>query len=151
MFGMVGYSMMCFALGCVLTIIFGMFRPIKQNDDWKPWKYIVGFMVLFGSIPYIYVEVLTSMNGGPLKKGVQEAFQEANACGPMDYYKVLSYTPKKAHVIATTMDMNEFGLPERAVFEIDLVKGKNGWEADAYKIVNSFHRQRDGSTMPPYW
>lgn len=151
MFGMVGYSMMCFAIACVLTIIVGIFRPIKQNDDWKPWKYIVSIMVVLGCIPYLYVEVLTRTKGEPLKKGVLQAFSEANAIGPMDYYKVVMYTPKKAHVIATTSDRNEFGLPERAVFEIDLVKGKDGWEADAYTIVNSFHRQRDGSTMPPYW
>lgn len=151
MFGMVGYSMMCFAIACVFTIIFGMFRPIKQNDDWKPWKYIIGFMVFLGAIPYGYVETLTRFNGPPLKKAVLEAFAEADVTGPMDYYRVVKFAPTKAHVIATTMDKNEFGLPERAVFEIDLVKGKDGWEPDAYTIVNSFHRQRDGSTMPPYW
>ncbi len=151
MFGLVGYSMACFAVACVFTIIVGMCRPIKQNDDWKPWKYILGFMVFIGSIPYGYVEILTRIKGDPLKKGVMEALEEAEVAGKLDFYRVTKMENSKAHVIAVAEDKNEFGMPERAVFEIDLIKKKNDWEADAYTIVNSFHRQRDATTMPPYW
>lgn len=151
MFGIVGYSMGCFAVACVLTICVGMCRPIKQNDDWKPWKYILGFMIGIGSIPYGYVEVLTRVKGNPLKQGVFDALEEAGIRGRFEFYRVVSFTPTKAHVIAVTNDTNEFGLPERAVLEVDLLKNPDGWEADAYTIVNSFHRQRDATTMPPYW
>ena len=80
-----------------------------------------------------------------------EALEEAEVAGKLDFYRVTKMENSKAHVIAVAEDKNEFGMPERAVFEIDLIKKKNDWEADAYTIVNSFHRQRDATTMPPYW
>jgi hypothetical protein len=151
MFGMVGYLMMCFAVSCVLTVIVAMFRPIKQHDDWKAWKLIVGLMLGVGVIPYGYAETMSLLYGPDLKTGVVEAIDEANVSGKLQFYKVIRMQGSKAHVIAIANDTNEFGWPERAVFEIDLLKDRDGWHADAYSIVNSFHRQRDGSTMPPYW
>ena len=151
MFGMVGYLMMCFAVACVLTIIVAMFRPIKQHDDWKAWKLMLGLMVGVGVIPYGYAEGMTMAYGDQLKNGVKEAIGESQVTGKLQFFKVIRLQGKKAHAIAVANDTNEFGWPERTVFEIDLVQEKDGWHADAYSIVNSFHRQRDASTMPPYW
>ena len=101
MFGLVGYIMMCFAAGCVFTIIVGMFRPIKQQDDWKAWKVIVGFMVAIAVIPYGYVEAMTASKGPSLRSGVQEAIQEADLVGTLKYFKVIRADEKKAHIIAS--------------------------------------------------
>lgn len=150
-FGIVGYIIACFAVGCICTIIVAMCRPIKQNDDWKAWKVIVGVMCLVGAVPYGYVEVMTAMHGKELKEGVQDALDEADVQGQMQYFKVVRADDTKAHVIAIATDHNEFGQLERPVMEIDLRKEKGHWSADAYSVVSSYKRQRDGSTMPPYW
>jgi len=151
LFGLVGYSIASFFIACLLTVIVAMFRPIKQNDDWKAWKWIVGFMVTIGSLPYAYVEGLTAIKGKTMKGAVQEAVHEAELQGELQFYKVVRVADSKAHVIAVSTDENEFGSPERAIMEIDLVQEKGQWHADAYSIVNSFHRQRDATTTPPYW
>ncbi|MBS1722054.1 MAG: hypothetical protein JSS66_03485 [Armatimonadetes bacterium] len=151
MFGLVGYSIGAFVVASILTVVVAMFRPIKQNDDWKAWKWILGFMALTMVVPYAYAEVMTMSFGKPLKQGVQEAIDEAGCRGSLVFYKVMRANDKKAHLIAVVNDKNEFGWPERAVFEVDVVKEKDGWHADAYTIVNSFHRNRDATTMPPYW
>ena len=57
----------------------------------------------------------------------------------------------KAHVIASATDRNVFGKFEPVIMEIDLGKSSNGWHADSYSIISSFQRQRDATTMPPYW
>ena len=151
MFGIVGYAIGCFAVACALTVVVAMFRPIKQNDDWKAWKWIVGFMITLAAIPYCYVEGLTLMFGKPMVNGVKEAIDESNMKGDLIYFRVVRCSEEKAHVLAVAADANEFGWPERAVIEMDLAKTKGDWHADAYSIVNSFHRQRDSSTTPPYW
>lgn len=151
MFGLVGYIMAVFAVACILTVVVAMFRPIKQQDDWKAWKLIVGLMAGIGALPYGYVEILTKVKGEDLKPAIEDAKNEADVLGSIIYYKVLWASDKTTHVLAVFNDKNEFGLAERAIMEIDLVKGKNGWEADAYTMVSSFKRQRDATTMPPYW
>ena len=80
-----------------------------------------------------------------------EAVHEAELAGELQFFKVVRCSEDKAHVIAVSTDENEFGSPERAVMEIDLIQEKGKWHADAYSIVNSFHRQRDSTTTPPYW
>lgn len=151
MFGLVGYIMVCFAVGCVLTIVVGMFRPIKQQDDWKAWKVLVGIMIAVGIIPYGYVEGLTMAQGTSLKTGVQEAIGEAELDGTLTYFKVLRANEKKAHIIASATDRNIFGVYEPVMMEIDLANTSDGWHADSYTIISSFQRQRDATTMPPYW
>lgn len=140
-----------FAIACVVTVVVAMFRPIKQQDDWKAWKVIVGSMIVVGVIPYGYVEVMTKINGQKLAPGVQSALDEAEIQGKLQFFKVIWANEKMAHVIAVSTDQNEFGMPERMIMEIDLKPGKKEWEADAYSIISSFKRQRDATTMPPYW
>lgn len=151
MFGLVGYTMVCFAAACVLTVVVAMFRPINQNDDWKAWKLILILMAVIGAIPYGYVEGLTWAKGAPMKGAVQEAVDEAQLTGELQFYRVTKVTDAKANLIAVATDTNEFGWPERTVMKIELVKNKGEWHTDAYSIVNSFHRQRDETTTPPYW
>lgn len=151
MFGLVGYIMICFAVGCVFTIIVGMFRPIKQHDDWKAWKVLVGTMLAVGTVPYGYVEAMTASKGAKMKSGVLEAIHEAELVGKLTYFKVITADEKKAHVIASATDRNEFGHDEPVMMEIDLKKDAEGWHPDSYSIISSFKRQRDASTMPPYW
>ena len=151
MFGLVGYTMVCFAIGCVFTIIVAMFRPIKQHDDWKAWKVLVGIMVTVGVIPYGYVEFMTASRGADLKSGVLQAVSEAELVGQLKYFKVVTANEKKAHVIASATDRNEFGHDEPVIMEVDLKFDKDGWFPEAYTIISSFKRQRDATTMPPYW
>jgi len=151
MFGLVGYLMMCFAVSCVFTVLVAMFRPIKQQDDWKAWRVILGSMIVVGSLPYGYVEAMTASHGQLLKHGVQESIDEAELNGRLQFFKVLFANEKVAHVIAVASDKNEFGLPERVVMDVNLKAGKDGWHSDSYSIVSSFKRQRDATTMPPYW
>jgi hypothetical protein len=151
MLGLVGYTIGCLLVGAVLTTIVHFFRPIKVNDEAKVWKPLIGFTLLAMAVPYVHGEVMTRMHGHGMSDGINEALDSAGILGPLKYFRVVSANDERATVIAVANDKNEWGMPENAVVEVDLVKRRGSWEAEAYKIVNSFSRQRDETTMPPYW
>ncbi|MCW5938871.1 MAG: hypothetical protein KF884_04995 [Fimbriimonadaceae bacterium] len=151
MLGLVGYSIGCLVIGALMTTIIHFFRPIKVNDDAKVWKPLIVSTLIAMAVPYIYGEVMTRMHGTGMSSGISEALDSAGVIGPLKYFRVMTASDSKATVIAVANDKNEWGMAENAVVEVDLVKDKGRWEATSYKIVNSFSRQRDETTMPPYW
>jgi hypothetical protein len=151
MLGLVGYTIGCLIVAAIMTTIVHFFRPIKVNDDAKVWKPLIGFTLVVMVLPYLYHEVMTRAHGRGMGSGIDEALDSAGVAGPLRYFRVLSADGKKATVLAVAQDKNQWGMSEHAVVEVDLAKDRGRWEATAYKIVNSFSRQRDETTMPPYW
>lgn len=151
MLGLVGYSMACFAVAVLLTIIVHMFRPIKQNDDFKAWKWVGGFMLFVGAIPYGYTEAMTYAHGKPMSEPIREALGDAGVDGDLVYYKVRYVNGKDASVIAVAEDRNIFGTYENSIFHVDLHREGGSWKPVEYEVVNSYQRQKDATTFPPYW
>lgn len=145
------YGLACFAAAAVVTVIVSLFRPIKQKDDFKSWRILLGSFVAALALPYGYYEGLTKLQGSGMDVAYEDILVDADVAGEMVYYKVLSTDGKKARTLLVAEDKDEGGFPERAVFTVELTKGRNGWEAESYEVVNSFARQKDGFTFPPYW
>ncbi|MCW5937859.1 MAG: hypothetical protein KIT11_11210 [Fimbriimonadaceae bacterium] len=151
MLGLVGYSMSCFAIAVLLTVIVHFFRPIRQNDSFPAWKWILGFVIAVGAIPYGYTEILTKMKGDGMVEPIKVALGDAGVDGDLLYYRIRYTDDQRASVIAVAEDKNVFGTYESAVFYVDLEKTKGSWEPTSYEVVNSYQRQKDATTFPPYW
>ncbi len=153
MIQMIGYLLACFFVGVLLTVGVAMFRPIRQNDEFKSWRYMLAFFAVVAALPYVWVEFLTKKHAADVSKAVKVAIQDAEVDGKLDYYKVTSFNEKenKAKVIAVSNEKSEFGNMERTVMTINIVRDEDGWRADEYAFVNSFKRGRDNCTMPPFW
>lgn len=145
------YGLACFAGASVVTVIVSLFRPIKQKDEFKSWRVLLVSFVLALALPYAYFEGLTKLKGKGMDVAYEDILVDADVAGEMVYFKVLEADGKSAKTLMVAEDKDEGGFPERAVFKVDLSRGKHGWEAESYEVVNSFARQKDGFTFPPYW
>lgn len=150
--GVIGYLLACLVLSTIITIIVGMFRPIKKTDDYRPWRFIIGMFVVLVVLPYGWAEAMTKWKGDPMKDAVAKVFDVAEVKGKMLYYKVLFAKSDSAKVIAVGEEMSGWSKNnEHIVFSINLVQEKGHWRAKEFNVVNSFRRGKDGTTIPPYW
>lgn len=151
MIGFIFYGLACFFAAVLVTIVISLFRPIKQKDDFKSGRILLVSFVLALGIPYGYFEALTRLKGTGMDVAYEDILVDADVAGDMVYYKVINVKGDVAKTVMVAEDKDEGGMPERAVFEVELRNGKRGWEAESYEVVNSFARQKDGFTFPPYW
>ena len=151
MIGSIGYGLLAFVMGAFLTGMVSMFRPIRAQDEWKPWKWILALAALSGAAPYLYAEVLTKMKGGDMAEAIEEVSEEAEIAGKPDYYKVISAKGDKARVVIGYDEMNEWGTKERTIMTANLVMEKGKWKASDFNVVTSYQRNKDHCTFPPYW
>jgi len=144
------YMLGCLAVGFVLTIIVSLFRSTK-NDNFKSGWFIACFAVLAGLAPYGYHEFLTRKWAPLFEKTAKSVVSQAKVAGKMSYMRVVAADEFQAKILVVCSEKGQFGEPERTVMEV-LLKNTNGkWHATTYSFVNSFKRQKDGSTLPPYW
>lgn len=144
------YMLACLAIGFVLTIGVSMFRSTK-NDDFKSWYWIVGFSTLTGLGPYLYHEHLTRKWSPTFEKPAAAVLKQAQVAGKIAYFRVLSVSDSSAKLVVVANEKGQFGEPERTVLEVEMVKRTDKWAPKKYGFVNSFKRQKDSTTMPPYW
>jgi len=150
--GVIGYLLACFVLGALVTIIIGMFRPIKKSDEFRPLRSIIGFFLFFAALPYVTTEVFTRTKGPDMKSAVGSVLKEAEVKGKLIYYKVLWASSNSARVIAVGEEASGWTHNnERITVSMDLELQKGKWLAKEFNIVNSFKRGKDGTTLPPYW
>ncbi|MBX3096609.1 MAG: hypothetical protein KF812_07085, partial [Fimbriimonadaceae bacterium] len=90
MIGSIGYGILALVVGALLTGLVAMFRPIRAQDEWKPWKWILAMAAFAGVAPYLYAEILTKMKGGDMANAIESVTEEAEIAGKPSYYKVLS-------------------------------------------------------------
>jgi hypothetical protein len=146
-----GYLLASLVVGFVLTIFVSMFRSTKKADEFKPMYWILGFSVLAGLAPYAYVEYLTRQAGAQLESPIKRALVSAQVAGKMEYFRVLSHSENDAKVVAVAKERGSFGEPERTVLQIELRRKSGKWSPRNFEFVNSYKRQKDGTTLPPYW
>ena len=79
------------------------------------------------------------------------ALEDAEIYNKPEYYKILNFKEDTARVVLVVKERSEWGDIERTVMTMNLAKDEDGWSARKYRFVNSFHRQKDESTFPPYW
>jgi hypothetical protein len=146
-----GYLLASLVVGFLLTIVVSMFRPTKKTDEFKSWYWIIGFTIVAGFAPYGYAEFMTRKWGAGMKKPIEAALIDARVAGKLKYYRVLAADPKNAKVVAVAEERGDFGEPETTVVQIEMIRSKSSWAAATYEFVNSYKRQKDGATLPPYW
>lgn len=151
MIGAIIYGLACFAVAVVITIIAALFKPIKKKDDAKSWRVLLVSFIVTILAPYGYYEVLTRLKGADMDVAYEDVLVDADVAGDIVYYKVVGTKGDTAKTILVADDKDEGGFPERAVFTVELKQGAKGWTAESYEVVNSFARQKDGFTFPPYW
>src|SRR5437870_944081 len=101
-------------------------------------------MVTF-SIPYIYTEGLIRLYGKNMKTAIQEVYDGSEIQGPMRYFRVVGYRPEKeATALVVGSEKESWGGTDRPVLSVHLVKEKNNWKVDSYKIVSCERLNKDG-------
>ncbi len=151
MLGLVGYSIVSLVIGALLTVLVHLFRPIRQNDSFPALKWILGFTALAMVVPYAAVEVLTKSLEKPLSEPALAAVTDLGVTGRLAYQKVTWFDGQTARVIAVIDEPNQWGTGEATVVQIGLERDGQGWAVADGEIVNSFQRQLDATTFPPYW
>lgn len=151
MIGAIIYGLACFAVAVVITVIAALFKPIKNKDEAKSWRVLLVSFIACLAAPYAYYEVLTRTKGANMDVAYEDVLVDADVAGEVVYYKVVEASGDKAKTVVVANDKDEGGFPERAVFTVELKRGEQGWVAESYEVVNSFARQKDGFTFPPYW
>lgn len=151
MIGAIIYGLACFAVAVVVTIIAALLKPIKKKDEAKSWRVLLISFILAIAAPYGYNETLTRLKGANMDVAYEDVLVDADVAGDVVYYKVLGSKGDTAKTVLVADDKDEGGFPERAVFTVELKHGEKGWVAESYEVVNSFARQKDGFTFPPYW
>lgn len=149
-----GYLLACIVAGFVLTMVVSLFRSTKRVDEFKSGYWIAAFSVLAGLAPYGYSEYLTKKHGTGMEKAVKEALTDAGIADlrkNFSYFKVLRGGEKEASIVAVANEKGTFGEPERTVVLVQLKKGAKGWNPVTFEFINSYKRQKDAATFPPYW
>lgn len=144
------YMLGCLAVGFVLTIVVSLFRSTK-NENFKSGYFIFAFAVIAGFSPYIWHEHLTRKWSPLVGKPLASVVMQARVAGKMSYFRVLSADESRIKAVVVCNEKGQFGEPERTVMEVELQNKKGKWHAASYAFINSFKRQKDSTTMPPYW
>lgn len=144
------YMLGCLAVGFVLTIVVSLFRSTK-NENFKSGSFIFAFSLLAGIAPYLWHEHLTRKWSAHVAKPLASVVMQAKVAGKLSYFRVLSANTERIKAVVVCNEKGQFGEPERTVMEVELLNKKGKWHAASYAFINSFKRQKDSTTMPPYW
>ena len=147
----IGYFIACFLVGVLLTGIVALFRPIKQHDDFKSWRWMFGLTLGVIALPYLYAEIVTRTQGAQFKPAVMDVMEGAEVEGKLAFYKVTLLRGDKARIVIVADDRAEWGGTERCIITAQMTKSGNRWEASNFRVLSSFRRGRDASSIPPYW
>jgi hypothetical protein len=151
MIGSIGYGLLALVMGAILTGVVSLFRPIRVQDEWKPWKWILSLGFLAGASPYIAAEFMTRMFGKDMGEAVADMTAQAEIAGKPDYYKVIWLKGDQARLVVGYDEMNEWGTRERTIVATSLTRENGKWRAADYNVVTSYQRNKDHCTFPPYW
>lgn len=149
---MIGYLVGALFIGIILTVVVSIFRSVKRQDDFRPWRWIIGFSVLAAITPYAIAEALTQMNGESMKEAVDSVLKSGKVTGKLAYFKVMRTKGDTANVLIVAHEKTTLYENESCIIQANLVRDpKKGWKAEDYEFVDSFKRNKDGITFPPYW
>jgi hypothetical protein len=148
---LIGYFLACLVVAFGLTFLLSMLRSVKKTDDFKSWRWIIGFFVFVAVAPYVYADVMTRMHGGGMEKAVKAVLKAGEVNGKLSYYRVMKSGENEADIVIVADEKGTFGTPERATIQATLVKEKGEWRAKKFDFINSFKRGRDSATIPPFF
>lgn len=151
MIGIIGYLIACFIVACILTLIWAMFRPIKNRGEMRSWRVTLVLFFVICVAPYVYAEILTRGYGKPMEPAVQRVIDDIGCDGGVKYYKIIRLMPQQARVIAVGIENASWGGTENPVVAITLSKMDDDWKVEQYNVVTSMDRNEDSMTFPPYW
>ncbi len=151
MLGIFAYLGICLVVASVVTLLWVLWRPIRERDEMRSWRVLLFLFVCTSLAPYAWGEVLTRMYGKAMNGAVEQVIDELKINDGLRFYRVLTCWHEKARVIAVGQERANWGGTERPVIAISMVKTSKGWTADSYTIVNSMERNKDSVTLPPYW
>jgi hypothetical protein len=151
MFGVAFYVGICLVIAGAVTLVHSLMRPVHSKGESKSWKVLFTVFVICLTGPYGYIEVLTRSVGKDLKRAVEEGYADSGIQGPLQYFKVISYSGNKARVVVVGTERESWGGTDRPVVALTLVKDGSGWHSDSFNVVYSDRLNKDRSTMPPYW
>lgn len=150
--GMIAYMIGAVIVGAVMTLLLSIFRSIKEHDNFRSWRYAIAFSIIAAVAPYVYGEVKTKMDGEGMMKGVESVIKSGKVDGKIQYYRVMKCDGKTARVIIVAKEKTTLNKNESCVIDATLVyDAKKGWKAKEYEFIDSFKRNKDGVTFPPYW
>lgn len=151
MLTMLFYLIGCAVVSGVVSTVFMLTRPIHTRDETKSWR-VIGFLfVLCLAAPYGYVEVMTKLHGKELEAAIKSGYQDSGIDGPMNYYRVKTYSKDTARAIAVGTETENWGGTDRPMVAITLHKDKKGWHAESFKVVSSARKNVESMQFPPYW
>lgn len=149
---MIAYMVGAIIAGMILTLIMSIFRNIKNNDEFKSWRWMSFFAVLTATAPYAYSEIKTKIEGEEMQKAAEATLKSAKVNGKLQYFRVQKSSPTSATLIIVSKEKTSINNAESCVLIATLKKDpKKGWKPDSYEFVDSFERAKDGVTFPPYW
>jgi hypothetical protein len=151
MLAWIAYSFLTFAAGMILAFLLALFigGPSQRAD--KPHRLVLFCLVLAMGGPFAYVEVLTQMVGDPLfEKAIKQAYNDSPIQGPMQYYKVTTYSGTHATALVIGQEKQGWGGTDRPVIQVSLIKDGEKWKPESFKVVCSSRLNKDGLVFPPY-
>lgn len=151
MFGVIFYIGACILLAGILTCGWIVTRPIQSRDEIKSWRTFSFMLVFCLALPYVYFEGATRWKGPEMKKVVEQAYEDAETDGELQYYKVFWLTGDSAKVLAVGTAQLSWGGTERPTVKIHLSKQGDSWKADSYDVLTSDKLNKDGTVFPPYF
>lgn len=146
-----GYFVVCVFIGFGITIVLGVLNPVKKQDGFRSWWWTAFFALVLLSLPYARAEWLTQKHGDAMRPAVDRALRAAKVKGHLDYYKVVKVTESRAEIIIVAREQTLTNPTEGAIMTADLEMRKGKWRATTFRFIDSFKRNRDGTTFPPYW
>ncbi|MEZ5164013.1 MAG: hypothetical protein R2688_09765 [Fimbriimonadaceae bacterium] len=150
--GFFAYLLGCFFIAIVLTVVVALFRSVKEHDKFRSWRWTIFFTILVGAAPYGYAEVLTQLHGQEMTKAVEKSLKAAQINGKLHYFKVLKQQHGSAQVLVVAKEKTTLNDHESAIMKVFLTQDSKGkWKPEKYEFIDSFKRNKDSVSFPPYW
>jgi hypothetical protein len=150
MLGTLIYLVVTVAAGFLLGFVVVTLRSTKKRGEGTPFPIIIVSLLLCVLGPFIYVEALTKLFAKPMEAAVKKAFEESPLNGKLQYFRVTSYSEKKATALAVIEERASWGGTDRPVMKVSLEKENDKWKPTAIKVIYSDRLNKDGLVIPPY-
>ncbi len=142
----VGASVAGLVLGFLWMTIFG--HPSKVDRS-------VGSPLLKGLLvglagPFLWSEGLTKAFGPALEPAAKKAFIGSPIKGQMRYFRIVSYTNRRAKLYAFGEEKDRSGFTDRPVISVTLAKREGEWAIEETEVIACDRLNKDGLVLPPY-
>lgn len=150
--GIFAYILTAGVVAGFLTLVVSLFRKVEKADDFRSWRVMLLLFAVCLVAPYGLIEAQTKIHAQDYSKAIAKALDQADVTGKLDYYKVINANDLKAELVVVAKEKTTINPAESCVMKMQVEnKGKKGWKVENYEFVDSFKRNKDGFTFPPFW